>query len=63
MSTRALLIVVCLAASAVATGWTQQLPAARENPPKQTTTVKPGSKDDVSAIGNRNVGGGKGLGN
>jgi len=25
--------------------------------------IKPGSKDDISAIGNRNIGGGKGLGN
>ncbi len=63
MSTRALRVAACLAIFAVATGWTQQAPPASENRSQQTTTVKPGSKDDVSAIGNRNVGGGKGLGN
>ena len=34
-----------------------------ETQKKQAPGVKPGSKDDVSAIGNRDIGSGKGLGN
>ena len=38
-----------------------QQPTAQES--KQTIKVKPGSKDDLDAIGTRDIGGGKGLGN
>jgi len=34
-----------------------------KEPPKPAKEVKPGSKDDVEAIGNRNIGKGGGLGN
>ena len=34
-----------------------------ETQDKQAPSIKPGSKDDVSTIGNRDIGGGKGLGN
>ena len=30
---------------------------------ERAPTVKPGSKDDIDAIGSRDIGGGKGLGN
>ena len=63
MWAHALLIAVYVIASAVGIGWTQQLPSEGADPQKQTPTVKPGSKDDISAIGNRDVGGGKGIGN
>ncbi len=63
MSRRALLIATCFLIFTVASGWTQQAPTANQDWSQQTTTVKPGSKDDVSAIGNRKVGGSKGIGN
>ena len=63
MRAHALLIAVYVIASVVGIGWTQQLPSEGADPQKQTPTVKPGSKDDISAIGNRDVGGGRGIGN
>lgn len=36
-------------------------PKAQES--ERAPTVKPGSKDDIDAIGSRDIGGGKGLGN
>ena len=36
---------------------------SEETQKQQPPSVKPGSKDDVSAIGNRDIGSGKGLGN
>ena len=50
-------LLVCLAPN----GWGRQ--DASSPAQQQNGSVKPGSKDDVSSIGNRNVGGGKGLGN
>lgn len=41
----------------------EPLATAPSAPNQRTDAVKPGSKDDVSAIGNRDIGGGKGVGN